>query len=96
VLATGEDTVRELITRRLGALVEITGARGWRKLVDAATGNVIVRVDPRYFRRTEVDQLLGDAGKARDVLGWRPTTRFAALVEEMVASDVAALKAARA
>jgi GDPmannose 4,6-dehydratase len=100
VLATGEaHTVRELITRAFGCVgVEIAWRGGGLEEVgvDAATGNVIVRVDPRYFRRTEVDQLLGDAGKARDVLGWRPTTRFAALVEEMVASDVAALKAARA
>lgn len=100
VLATGEaHTVRELITLAFGCIgVEIAwrGDGAEETGIDKATGNVAVRVDPRYFRRTEVDQLLGDASKARNALGWRPTTRFAALVEEMVASDLAALKAGRA
>ena len=50
-------------------------------------GAVIVRVDPRYFRPTEVETLLGDASKAREQLGWTPTTTFAELVQEMVESD---------
>jgi GDPmannose 4,6-dehydratase len=50
-------------------------------------GAVIVRVDPRYFRPTEVQSLLGDAAKAREKLGWRPKTAFAELVNEMVAED---------
>ncbi len=53
-----------------------------------APGSVIVRVDPRYFRPAEVQTLLGDPAKARDKLGWRPTTSFAALVREMIDSDL--------
>jgi GDPmannose 4,6-dehydratase len=52
------------------------------------TGDVIVRIDPRYFRPTEVDSLLGDATKARQRLGWMPRTSFAELVREMVANDL--------
>jgi GDPmannose 4,6-dehydratase len=47
-----------------------------------------VKVDPRYFRPTEVDTLLGDSGKARQRLGWRPSVGFSALVEEMVREDI--------
>ncbi len=50
-------------------------------------GDVIVRVDPRYFRLAEVETLLGDPSKAHAKLGWQPTTPFAALVKEMVRSD---------
>ena len=50
-------------------------------------GDVIVRVDPRYFRPTEVQTLLGDASKARHKLGWTPATTLAELVREMVESD---------
>ncbi len=56
------------------------------------SGQVIVRIDPRYFRPTEVDSLLGDAGKARDQLGWMPRTTFAELVREMVDADLAAAR----
>jgi GDPmannose 4,6-dehydratase len=55
---------------------------------DVATGRVMVKVDRRYFRPTEVDALLGDASKARRELGWRPETSFADLVAEMVKSDL--------
>ncbi len=55
-------------------------------------GQVIVRVDPRYFRPTEVETLLGDAGKAREKLGWEPRTSFADLVAEMVDADLAAAR----
>jgi GDPmannose 4,6-dehydratase len=48
---------------------------------------VIVRVDPRYFRPTEVDSLLGDASKAHAKLGWTPKTTFAELVREMTEAD---------
>ena len=50
---------------------------------------VVVRVDPAYFRPAEVDQLLGNPAKAKRKLGWEPTTRFEALVKEMVKSDLA-------
>jgi GDPmannose 4,6-dehydratase len=52
------------------------------------TGAVVVRIDPRYFRPTEVDTLLGDPNKAREKLGWMPTTTLEELVAEMVAADV--------
>ncbi len=55
-----------------------------------ARGQTIVRVDPRYFRPTEVDSLLGDARKARRKLGWRPRVPFKALVAEMVREDLKA------
>jgi len=50
-------------------------------------GTIIVRVDPRYFRPTEVETLLGDPSKARDVLGWKTETSFIELVQEMVEED---------
>ena len=56
--------------------------------IDAVTGDVLVRIDPRYFRPTEVDALLGDASKANQRLGWRPAVRFDELVREMVAEDM--------
>jgi GDPmannose 4,6-dehydratase len=59
--------------------------------VDSASGAILVRVDPRYFRPTEVQTLLGDASKARQKLGWNPTVTFGDLVAEMVASDLTKL-----
>ena len=56
--------------------------------VDTVTGRNIVRVDPRYFRPTEVDTLLGDATKARDKLGWTAEVSFPELVAEMIESDL--------
>ena len=47
-----------------------------------------MEIDPKYFRPTEVDILLGDSSKARDVLGWKPTVPFSELVKEMVAEDL--------
>jgi GDPmannose 4,6-dehydratase len=58
----------------------------------AKPGQVIVRVDPRYFRPTEVETLLGDATKAHTKLGWKPRTTFAELVREMVQSDLDATR----
>ena len=56
--------------------------------IDMATGKIIIRVDPRYFRPTEVDSLLGDSTKARERLGWAPKISFKELVNEMVTSDL--------
>ena len=56
--------------------------------VDRKSGKVLVRIDPRYFRPTEVETLLGDSSKARARLGWQPQTSFAELVREMVAADL--------
>ena len=60
--------------------------------VDRKTGAVLVAVDPRYFRPTEVDLLVGDATKAKEVLGWTPSHSLEQLCAEMVASDVALFK----
>ena len=67
----------------IGRVVENSAATGPR------SGDVIVRIDPRYFRPTEVATLLGDASKARKKLGWKPRTSFAQLVEEMITEDLA-------
>ena len=93
VIATGEQhSVREFIERAaapLGFAIEWRGEGVKEEGVDTATGKTIVRIDPRYFRPTEVETLLGDATKARTVLGWKPEITFAELVEEMVAADLA-------
>ena len=51
-------------------------------------GDVIVRVDPRYYRPAEVDSLLGDASLAQDILGWRPTVTLDEMISEMIANDL--------
>jgi GDPmannose 4,6-dehydratase len=56
--------------------------------LDSVTGRTLVRVDPRYFRPTEVDTLLGDPSKARAKLGWNAEIGFSQLVAEMIASDL--------
>ncbi len=100
VLATGEThSVRrfvELAFAETGVRIRWEGAGVEEKGIDASTGRVLIEVDPRYFRPTEVDLLVGDASRARAVLGWRPTVGFAALVREMVAADMAAARARRA
>jgi GDPmannose 4,6-dehydratase len=92
VLATGEShSVREFVERAfacVGRTIEWTGKGADEVGVDARTGHDLVRIDPRYFRPTEVDALLGDAAKARAKLGWRHKTTFAELVAEMVAHDL--------
>ena len=92
VLATGEmQSVREFIER---AFAEIGRKIAWRgkgvdeEGVDDATGDVLIKIDPRYFRPTEVELLLGDPSKARKVLGWKHEITFPELVKEMVASDL--------
>lgn len=96
VLATGETrSVREFVEHafaHVGIRVAWDGAGRAEVGRDAASGRVLVEVDPRYFRPTEVDLLIGDAGKAAERLGWRPTTRFPELVKEMVDADLAALR----
>ena len=95
VLATGEcRSVREFAARAFGEIgVDIvwSGAGVHEKGRDAKTGAVRVEVDPRYFRPTEVDLLVGDATKAREVLGWRHRTTFEALVTDMVQADLDAV-----
>ena len=91
VIATGvQFSVREFVTlaaRELGIEVRWEGRGVDEKCYDAA-GRCIVAVDPRYFRPTEVETLLGDAAKAREKLGWTPRTTFAELVREMVVEDL--------
>jgi GDPmannose 4,6-dehydratase len=95
VLATGEEhSVREFVElsfAKVGRRVIWRGGGVDEIGVDAVSGAVLIRVDLRYFRPTEVHTLLGDATKARDKLGWKPTVTFAELVSEMVAADLAKL-----
>jgi GDPmannose 4,6-dehydratase len=92
VLATGEtQTVRrfvELAFARIGRPVEWKGKGVDEKGLDAKTGETLVEIDPRYFRPTEVDFLLGDPTKARTKLGWKHKITFEQLVAEMVDSDL--------
>jgi GDPmannose 4,6-dehydratase len=92
VLATGE-------THSVREFVELAFAQTGRKVVwkgrgveetgvEASSGKVLVKIDPRYFRPTEVDLLLGDPRKAHQKLGWKHVTTFPELVAEMVASDL--------
>ena len=93
VIATGEmHSVREfceLAFREVGFELEWRGKGADEKGVDRATGKVLIAVDPKYFRPTEVDQLLGNPDKARKLLGWNPrNTSFPELVRRMVHSDL--------
>jgi GDPmannose 4,6-dehydratase len=94
VLATGQShSVRQFVEAAfavIGRTIEWRGTGTEQQGVDARDGRVLVRIDPRYFRPTEVDRLRGDAAKARRVLGWQPRTGFAELVCEMVEADMAA------
>ena len=96
VLATGEcHTVREFVELAFGEVgrtIEWRGEGVDEKGLDAKTGQVLIEVDPRYFRPTEVDHLQGDASKAHQRLGWRHRTEFPELVREMVAADLATVK----
>ncbi|MGB1876080.1 MAG: GDP-mannose 4,6-dehydratase [Rhodospirillaceae bacterium] len=96
VLATGEThTVRSFVERafaEIGRGIQWEGEGVDEKGLDAKTGDVLVEIDPRYFRPTEVELLLGDPTKAREKLGWQHTTSFADMVKEMVASDLEVLK----
>jgi GDPmannose 4,6-dehydratase len=91
VIATGHQySVREFVERaaeRLGIGLQWKGEGVDEQGLDA-DGQVIVAVDPRYFRPAEVETLLGEASKARRELGWEPRTSFAELVSEMVAEDL--------
>jgi GDPmannose 4,6-dehydratase len=101
VIATGQQfSVRDFVERaaqELGILIEWEGTNveetGRVAKSDHPTGprpgDVIVQIDPRYFRPTEVDTLLGDPTKARKQLGWKPTVSFEELVKEMVTEDLA-------
>jgi GDPmannose 4,6-dehydratase len=100
VLATGVTTrIRDFVRMAFGELgIELAfSGEGVNEIASVAAcsgkfvvpvGQVVVKVDPRYFRPTEVDLLIGDASKAFEKLGWKPTFTLAELVREMVASDI--------
>jgi GDPmannose 4,6-dehydratase len=92
VIATGEQhSVREFVWlagQRLGMDIEWHGKGADEKGVDRKTGRTVVEVDPRYYRPTEVDTLLGDPAKALRKLGWKPELTFDALIAEMVDGDL--------
>ena len=97
VIATGEmHTVREfcdLAFEEVGINLRWEGEGINEKGIDNETGNVLIEVDPKYFRPTEVDQLLGDPTKSINKLGWNPTkTPFKKLVKEMVQEDLKLVK----
>jgi len=92
VIATGEQhSVREFVAAaaaELGLDIDWEGDGLEERGVERRSGRYVVRVDPRYFRPTEVETLLGDPTKAREKLGWVPRISFAQLVREMVLEDL--------
>lgn len=96
VLATGEaHTVREFCEcafARLGLRLEFRGSDETEVGIDAATGKELIAIDPRYYRPAEVDELVGDASKAKTVLDWSPRMTFRELVDMMSDADLAAVR----
>jgi GDPmannose 4,6-dehydratase len=96
VLATGErHSVREFVEKAfacVGRSIEWRGSGIDEKGIETRSGQVLIEVDARYFRPTEVDLLVGDASKAQKRLGWRHKTSFEAMVKEMVAADLATVR----
>ncbi|ACL93937.1 GDP-mannose 4,6 dehydratase [Caulobacter vibrioides NA1000] len=92
VLATGETTlVRDFVTKafsEVGITISWSGAGVDEKGTCAESGKVLVEVDPRYFRPTEVELLIGDPTKAKEKLGWVHETKWEQLCAEMVAADM--------
>ncbi len=92
VLATGVTTTIREFTERAFAEVGITldwSGNGVDETGrDAKSGNILVSIDPAYFRPTEVDLLIGDASKAREKLGWQPTYNLQQMIEEMIKADL--------
>jgi len=91
-IATGvQYSVRDFVNaafKEVGIAVDWEGSGVAEKGIDAESGKLLVEVDPRYFRPTEVETLLGDASKARDKLGWQPKVSLEQLVAEMVREDL--------
>jgi len=92
VIATGEQhSVRDFVTiaaTEMGIDINWQGKGIDEKGIDTKTGNIIVAVDPKYFRPTEVETLLGNPAKAKEKLGWTPKIPFKDLVTEMVQHDL--------
>jgi GDPmannose 4,6-dehydratase len=95
VLATGEShSVREFVEKAfalIGRSILWRGSGVDEKGIDQLNGQVLVEIDPRYFRPTEVNALIGDPSKARSRLGWRHRTSFDTLVKDMVETDMVAI-----
>jgi GDPmannose 4,6-dehydratase len=92
VIATGEaHSVREMAEeafKNIGVNLEWKGKGTNEKGIDKKTGKVLIEVDPKYFRPTEVESLVGDASKAKKKLGWKPKVKFRELVKIMVKADL--------
>ena len=83
---------RDLFPMRIDRPIVWKGTGVEEKGVDAKTGQTLIEVDPRYFRPTEVDLLIGDPSKAETKLGWKPKRTFDELVTDMVDSDMELFK----
>lgn len=92
VLATGRtETVRDFVTLSCnvaGISIEWQGEGESEQAIDCTTGKTVVRINPRFYRPAEVDLLVGDASKARDELGWEPTTTLEQMCAMMVEADI--------
>jgi GDPmannose 4,6-dehydratase len=99
VLATGEaHSVREFVEKAFAYVdrtIEWRGRGVEEKGIDKKTGNTLIEIDPRYFRPTEVESLIGDPRKAHNKLGWRHRVSFDELVCEMVDADLVAIRSER-
>lgn len=95
VIATGEmHTVREFIEKAFALLdmqIQWVGSGADEVGIDKNSGRTVVRIDPQYYRPTEVEQLLGDSTKAQQTLGWKPQVTFEQLVDIMVKADYDAI-----
>ena len=93
ILSTGEQySVRTFIEQAfaiVGKTVKWVGVGVDEKGYDTATGELLIKINPYYFRPSEVESLLGDCSKANTVLGWKHNVSFSELVKEMVESDLA-------
>ena len=92
ILATGEShSIREFIEESCKYIdidIEWTGEGSDEKGIDKKTKKVIIEIDKKYFRPTEVDLLLGDPSKSKEILGWEPKTKFKDLVRIMIEHDM--------
>ncbi|PKN03397.1 GDP-mannose 4,6-dehydratase [Candidatus Dependentiae bacterium HGW-Dependentiae-1] len=97
VVATGEThSVREFVElsfATVGITLKWVGSGVDEVGCDENTGEILVRIDPNYFRPTEVELLLGDPTKAKEKLGWEPTIRFKELVKEMIEFELQRVRA---